>query len=439
MGSLHLETTVSNQKMHFNIISIFPEFFDSPLSQGLLKRAIDKDIISFAFINPRDFAQDRHRSVDDRPYGGGPGMVMMVEPLYRALISLKKRGKVVLLSPRGVPFTHKMAKTLAKEKVISIVCGRYEGIDARIEDIFSPLTISIGDFVLNGGEAACICIIEAVSRFIPGFLGKEESAQDESFSSGLLEYPHYSRPEEFMSFKVPEILLSGHHQKIERWRREQSLIDTFLLRPDLIEKTSLSPWEYNFLRNQKVQILGKNLYIGLVHYPVLNSRGETTAVSLTNLDIHDIARISKTYSLGGFFLITPIEDQKLLAKRLLHHWLKGPGKGANPHREEALRLVHIVDSVEDAKEYIQKNTGNPPIVFATSARDEGNMPCIRLKETLEENVVLLLFGTGHGLAPTILKESSGILRPIRAFDHYRHLSVRSAVSIIIDRILGDIW
>ncbi len=425
--------------MHFNIITIFPEFFDSPFSTGLLKKAIDKNILSFSFVNPRDFTHDKHHSVDDRPYGGGPGMVMMVEPLYRAITSIKKRGKLILLSPRGKPFDQSLAKELAREKTLTFICGRYEGIDTRIEEIFSPVVISLGDFVLNGGEAACLCMIEAISRFIPGFLGKQDSAMEESFSSQLLEYSHYTRPEKFMSLTVPEVLLSGHHQNIEKWRKEQSLLETMRLRPDLIERATLSPYDYRFLRRQKSNFLGKNLYLGLVHYPVLNSKGEITAVSLTNLDIHDIARISRTYSLGGFFLITPIEDQKLLAKRLLHHWLEGAGKGANPHREEALRLVHIADSVEEAVDTIEKQTGYPPLLFATSARDEGDIPPISVREILQEKVVFLLFGTGHGLAPSILEKSTGILRPIRAFDHYRHLSVRSAVSIVIDRILGDVW
>jgi len=426
--------------MHFNIITLFPEFFNSPLSQGLIKKAIEKNLLSFSFINPRDYTRDRHRSVDDRPYGGGAGMVMMVEPLYRAISSLDKKGRLILFSPRGTPLTHRMARSLSKEEIITFICGRYEGIDARIEEIFSPLVVSIGDFVLNGGESACICAIEAISRFIPGFMGKQDSAMEESFSSGILEYPHYTRPETFMGHSIPPILLSGHHENIRKWRRKQALIDTLRLRPELLERTFLSPEDYQILRKEKGHGLGKNLYVALVHHPVLNNRGETTTVSLTNLDIHDIARVCKTYGISGFFLVTPIRDQMRLARRLISHWLDGPGKGANPHREEALKLVKIVESVSRCEEIIEEVTGYPPVVFATSARDEGDIPYVHVRKILSrKKIVLLLFGTGHGLAPSIMESVEGVLRPLRAFDSYRHLSVRSAVSIVVDRILGDVW
>ena len=425
--------------MHFNIISIFPEFFSTPLSCGLIKKAIDNSLISFSFINPRDFTRDVHRTVDDRPYGGGYGMVMMVEPIYRAIKSIGDPGKIIHLSPRGEVFDQKMAFELSKQSNITFICGRYEGIDERIDRMVEARKVSIGDFVLNGGEAGCLCMIEAISRFIPDFMGKKGSVEEESFNNSLIEYPQYTRPYEYVGIKVPEVLLSGNHKEIDKWRKERSLLDTMEIRPDLIEMAHLSPEDYKFLRRHKTNSLGRNLYVGLVHYPVLNKDGRECAVSLTNLDIHDIARVCKTYGVKKYYLITPIEDQKDLAKRLIAHWIQGPGKGINPHREMALKLVDIKDSIEGSVVDIEKITGTRPYIVATSARDEGTLGFSYVRELLKDRSVFLLFGTGHGLSPHVMAKTHGILKPIRAFDNYRHLSVRSAVSIVMDRILGDCY
>ena len=192
-------------------------------------------------------------------------------------------------------------------------------------------------------------------------------------------------------------------------------------------------------RENKNVFLGRNLYVGLVHYPVLNKDGKECAVSLTNLDIHDIARVCKTYGVSAYYLITPIVDQQILAKRLISHWLDGPAKGLNPDREMALKLVHIVDYIETAINDIKRKTGKEPYIVTTSARDEGDLGFGMIREILNHRPVFLLFGTGHGLSKRVMDMSNATLKPIRAFDKYRHLSVRSAVSIIIDRILKDAY
>ena len=219
--------------MRFSIISIFPEFFESPLSCGLLSKAVDKGLISFHFINPRHYSTDKHHNVDDRPYGGGPGMVMAVEPLRRALETLPPSVRILMLNPKGRPLTQKLARELAAEEELALLCGRYEGVDARLEKLCAVEPVSVGDFVLNGGESGALCLIEAVSRLVPDFMGRDESADEESFSSGLLEYPHYTRPEEYEGLAVPEVLSSGHHGRIAVWRREKSLEATLALRPDM--------------------------------------------------------------------------------------------------------------------------------------------------------------------------------------------------------------
>ncbi|WP_320171361.1 tRNA (guanosine(37)-N1)-methyltransferase TrmD [Maridesulfovibrio sp.] len=436
--------------MKFNLVSLFPEFFDSPLSHGLMGKAVQKGIVSFNPVDPREFTEDRHKSVDDRPYGGGPGMVMFVEPIARALESVGIRPSVeggcpagrrlIMLSPKGKPLTQKMAVEFAAEEELTLVCGRYEGIDARFEDIFPVELVSVGDFVLNGGEAGALCLIEAVARLLPDFMGHAESGTEESFSSGLLEYPHYTRPPEYAGLKVPEVLSSGNHALIEEWRRKRALDASVEARPEILsEAEGLKKDDVRYLRTIPRKRLGKNLYMALVHYPVLNKFGEKAAVSLTNLDIHDMSRVSRSYSLSGFFAVTPIEDQKKLAERIISHWTSGPGSRFNPDRAAAFSKVSVKDSLLDAVEHIESGTGKKPILVTTSARGAGSMTMNRVRELLEDNPVLLVFGTGHGLAPEILEMAAGSIRPIRFMDGYNHLSVRSAVAITVDRLLGDAW
>ncbi|SMF27062.1 tRNA (guanosine(37)-N1)-methyltransferase TrmD [Desulfovibrio gilichinskyi] len=436
--------------MNFNLITLFPEFFDSPLSNGLMSKAVERDIVSFNTVNPRDFAVDNHKSVDDRPYGGGPGMVMFIEPIARSLDSVGikpvrqggcgKGKRLLMLSPKGRPLTQKLAIELAGEDELTLVCGRYEGIDARFEEIFPVEAVSVGDFVLNGGEAGALCLIEAVARLLPDFMGHSESGTEESFSSGLLEYPHYTRPAEYEGLKVPEILSSGNHALIDEWRNKRSLDETLNSRPELLsEADGLKKEDVYHLRSIPRKRLGKHLSMALVHYPVLNKFGEKAAVSLTNLDIHDMSRVSRSYSLAGMYAVTPIEDQKKLADRIISHWTSGPGSRTNPDRAAALAKVSVMDSLIDVVEHIESGTGKKPILVTTSARGAGNVTPSQVREMLYDNPVLLVFGTGHGLAPEILEMATGCLRPLRFMDGYNHLSVRSAVAITVDRLLGDAW
>jgi tRNA (guanine37-N1)-methyltransferase len=423
--------------MRFSVITIFPEFFDSPLSCGLLSKAREKGLVDFSFINPRDHSADKHHNVDDRPYGGGPGMVMAVDPLRRALDTLAPGTRVVMLSPKGRPLTQALARDLAGAGELALLCGRYEGIDARLEELYAIEPVSVGDFVLNGGETGALCLIEAVSRLIPDFMGKDESADEESFSSGLLEYPHYTRPEEYEGLKVPEVLASGHHGRIATWRRQQSLETTLALRPDILATATLSDEDISHLKELDRTRAGRNLFVALVHYPVENKSGQTITTSLTNLDLHDIARVSCTYGLGGYFVCTPVADQQELARTLIGHWREGYGLKANPDRGTALGRVRVVGLLEDAIAEITERTGRRPKVVTSSAK-AGNMAYAEVAGWLEEDAVLLVLGTGYGLRREVLAGADGMLRAIRFMDRYNHLSVRSAASIMVDRLLGDV-
>jgi len=429
--------------MNFHFISLFPEFFDSPLNAGLMGKAVQSGIVAFDHVNPRDFTVDKHRTVDDRPYGGGPGMVMMLEPLGKALDSIERPGRILMMSPRGRRFDQSMARELVREQDVTILCGRYEGIDERLLDLYPVELVSMGDYVLNGGEAAAVCMVESVARLLPEFMGHEDSGEEESHSAGLLEYPHYTRPDEYQGHKVPKVLSCGDHGRIAQWRREEALKQTLHRRPDMLAGSELIQEDIDCLRGLDRTMLGRNLYLALVHYPVLNKFGEKVAVSLTNLDIHDISRVSRSYNVGGFYAVTPIEDQKALAENLLSHWLTGAGSKANPDRAEALSVVSVVDDIQSAILDIQSRTGQSPLLAATSAKLDRrkNAPAPLtydwVRDRLERQPVLLIFGTGHGLADEVLDRAEGIIRPIRYLDEYNHLSVRSAVTITVDRLLAD--
>ena len=239
--------------MKFTVLTLFPEIFEGFIKASLLGKAIKDGKISITFVNIRDFAEDKHRKVDDTPYGGGSGMVMKVEPVVKAVESVEE-GHRILLTPRGRLLTQRRLVELSKNySHIILICGRYEGIDDRIK-FFVDEEISIGDYVIGGGEVASMVIIEGVARLVPGVVGNTDSIKDESFSEGLLEYPQYTRPPEFRGYKVPEVLLSGNHRKIQEWRRKQQIILTLQRRPELLKRAKLSPEELKFIESLKKEI-----------------------------------------------------------------------------------------------------------------------------------------------------------------------------------------
>ena len=238
--------------MNFTVLTLFPELIHAFFRHGMIARGMEKKLISGTCINIRDFALDKHNTVDDKPYGGGSGMVMKPEPLYSAILEAQKKApesKIVILSPQGDRFNQDMAVSLAgQQQDLILVCGRYEGIDERIYTLLADEEISIGDYVLTGGELGAMVIIDAVARLIPGVLGNNDSYQSDSFMDDRLEYAQYTRPETFEGEAIPEVLLSGNHEKIRLWRKKNSLQRTFLKRPELFEKTELNKEEKRILK-----------------------------------------------------------------------------------------------------------------------------------------------------------------------------------------------
>ncbi len=242
--------------MRIDILTLFPKMFEDFSSTGIFQRAIGNKLVELNIYNIRDYTHDKHHVVDDYPYGGGAGMVMKPEPIFEAVDSIQlqtgdsnEKFSIILTTPRGRLFSQKVAEELSQFDRLIIICGHYEGVDERVHKYLATDEISIGDYVLSGGETAAMVIVDAVTRLIPGVLGSVESARDDSYSDGLLEYPQYTRPPVFRDWEVPEILLSGNHGEIARWRREQSIIQTVLRRPELLYKAELTEKERQFIKD----------------------------------------------------------------------------------------------------------------------------------------------------------------------------------------------
>ena len=247
--------------MQFEVFTLLPEVFPPYLESSILQRARQRGLIDVRVHNIRDYTRDKHHTTDDTPYGGGGGMVMKPEPVFEAVESVlgplqdsPMPVPIILLTPQGRVFTQRVAEELARYKRIALLCGRYEGVDERIREHIVTDEISIGDYVLTGGELPALMVIDAVARLLPGVLGDPDGAQDDSHSMGLLEYPHYTRPPTFRGWSVPDVLLSGDHGKIEKWRREQALLRTFNKRPDMLEKTQLSREDREFVEHLKSNV-----------------------------------------------------------------------------------------------------------------------------------------------------------------------------------------
>ena len=464
----------------FTVVSILPEIVDTALAAGVIGRARTAGALALAFVNPRDFTHDRHRTVDDTPYGGGPGMVMKCEPLAAAIDAAAGATPAhrVLLTPTGAPLTQARVRALAAHDHVVLVCGRYEGIDERVIETCIDEQLSLGDFVLTGGELGAAAIIDAVARLMPGVLGDAASADDESFSAGLLEYPQYTRPAEFRGRPVPAILAGGNHEAIRRWRRTQALRRTALRRPELYARHRLDKLDVKLLADAPELDVAARTSIALVHHPVHDRTGKVVTSAVTNLDVHDLARSAATYGLARCFIVTPVTSQRDKADHIALLWqeqaLEQAGLAPRPaavhadpaaepaaettvrrepsdlrrkrgdHRAEALRLTAAAASVEDTIAAVTAAHGTLPLIAATSAIP-GRWPHARTvtpPELLAElqaepaRPLLILFGTGWGLADTLLPMVERVITPIHGRPPWNHLSVRSAVAIILDRLFG---
>ena len=425
---------MSTDALRVTVVTLFPDAFESFLGAGILGKAVDQGLVKIDFVNPREFTSDKHRTVDDSPYGGGPGMLMKPEPVVAAIESVTSaKSHRVLLAPVAKALTQKKVEELARREHLVFVCGRYEGVDERVCETCIDERVSLGDYVLNGGEVAAMTVIEAVTRVLPGVLGASESAQEDSFSNGLLEFPQYTRPNNFREKHVPEVLLSGNHQEIAAWRRKESLSRTARFRPDLLGQVDAP--------DNPLGQLAKRTYVVLVHHPVRDKLGETVTTSVTNLDLHDIARAASTFGFGGYFVATPISAQREMVERIASKWSRGGGADGRDGRADALKPVHAVASIEEALEKISAE--GEPFVLATAA-NPSRVPGVKMVNSAEvqslsethEGPLVILLGTGWGLSDESIRQANRVLNPIHGFGISNHLSVRSAFAVIADRLFG---
>ena len=415
--------------MKITVITAFPELMRHYLASSVLGRGIAAGKLEAEVVDIRDFSEGSYRQIDDYCYGSG-GMMLMAEPLAKAVESVSGGAKpyVVYPSPQGVRLHQELVEDLARKEHLVIVCGHYEGVDERFTEKYVDMEISLGDFVLTGGEMPAMAIVDAVSRLIPGVVGSESSVEEDSFYSGMLDTPHYTRPAQWRGERVPEVLLNGDAKAIERWRRRQSVERTLDRRPDIAGRAGIIPW------------LSGGAYVMEVHYPVLDKRGEKSSTAITGMDLHDIARACRTYGIKKYLLVTPIAQQREMAKRIAGHWTSGWGADYNPDRREAFSTLKIFASVQKALAWAEEKEKKPVFKIATTAkRHAGAQHWLTLKREIlrRDHSPLIIFCARWGLLAYAMHIAAAVMTPIcGGKDGWNHLSVRSAVSITLDRFFG---
>lgn len=429
--------------MKFDIVTIFPGFFDSVFSFGVISRAVESKALEINVHDLRTYSADKHGKTDDTPYGGGSGMLMTPGPIGNAIGRIREKGlrsAVILTTPKGEEFDDRKAQELCGFEQLIILCGRYEGVDDRVSELYVDMKISTGKYINSGGEYACSLIVDAVSRYLPGVLGNTESLASESLTNGLLQYPQYTKPRTYKGKKVPELLLSGDHEKIRKWRRRESIKSTFIHNPASLDDARLSKEEDAFLKELKTgDSPGFRVYIALVHYPAYNSRLEVVSTAFKSIDAHDVSRDATTYGVKKFYLINPVEEQRRLAGRLVDHWTEGEGRNFNETKSKAFGIISIMSTIDEAVGQIEEIEGEKPKIVVTDARFSDDMTGYRaLREKIFENTepFLILFGTGWGLTLETIKAADYVLKPISGYSEFNHLSVRSAAAVVLDRLLS---
>jgi tRNA (guanine37-N1)-methyltransferase len=457
--------------MKISIITVFPELYKKFLSTSIIKRAQESKIVSFDVIKLSDLCSPGER-IDEPVCGHGAGMIIKPEVIEKAIQSCEQKhgaGFKIFFSPQGklldqnifiklskfflqqdhpynpenfLPnFITKPDTNPSKDHII-IICSRYEGMDTRVEEYFCDAIFSIGNYVLMGGDIPAQVFFEGFLRLIPGVVGKQDSIEQESFTSSILDYPEYGLPKEWNGLKIPEVILSGNHAEIDKWRQAEAC-----------KKTILEKFEWFRSNNPTKEVLETctkqlpNHYVAVMHTDILikdSSNPETNSrvgcSSVTSLDLHDIARSSATYGIKNMFMVSPIKDQQAIMNELLDFWKSDKGKEYNLSRYNAVSRVFPTSSLKETIDLIENKEGKKPITITTSAKQHDHPQKINFfdqgKVWKYNKPVLFIFGTGQGLCDRVITDSNFLLTPVKGMTDYGHLSVRSAVAIILDRWLG---
>lgn len=428
--------------MKISIFTVFEQLYGPFLNTSLIKRAEEKEIVHidvqsfFSYVKPKE-------RIDAPVFGPGAGMLIKPKVVEKAIEdkeSLYGKAFKIFFSPRGQKIDqHILSKVYSQASEcghLMLLPARYEGMDDRIEEEYADIILSVGDFVLMGGDIPAMMLMEGLLRLIPGVVGKEESVQNDSFKGPFVDFPSYTEPVEWKNKRVPDVIRSGNHAAIEKWRAEHS-----------VKKTVQD--HFLWLRSQSLPVKERELaysyipshYVALLHSDVLvGEEKKEGTTSVTSIDIHDIARSSRTYGIKNFFIVTPLIDQQKIVGTMLDFWTKGIGIEYNRSRYEAIKLVNLVNSFTDVINTIEQKEGKKPIVIATSAQEGAPQSIISFFDQQliwqEQRPVLIIFGTGQGLSQGLIAQCDHLLLPIYGFTDFNHLSVRSATAIILDRWLG---
>ncbi len=427
--------------MRISIATLFPDLYEPFLHTSLLERAVEAGKISFSLENLFSYTVAKER-IDSPTFGHGAGMLIKPEVVQKAIERQEAQygpAYKIFFSPQGKKLDQDLLKDLAQKlqekQHMLLMPARYEGMDARVEEYYADCLISIGDYVLMGGDLPAMVLIEGMLRLIPGIVGKQESVEHESFSGPFVDYPEYTAPVEWKGKVVPEVIRSGNHAAMEMWRRTEAAKKTVLHHFE---------WLRSHVTIQEDKKLSASFipphYAILMHSQVLLEAGREGTSSVTSLDIHDIARSACTYGLKKYFIVTPLEDQQKIIRKLLEFWHTDVGIEYNPQRHEALQSVVLVSTLDEALEQIKETEQKEPLLIATSAQRHKHARSLTYNDQekvwCHQQPVVFLFGTARGLAPSLIDRCDFLLGPIEGFSPFNHLSVRSAAAIVFDRWLG---
>lgn len=431
--------------MKFSVATAFPALYSSFLQTSLMARAQEKGLIQVDVCSFMDQVAPKER-IDSPTFGPGPGMLIrpvVVEHLIEQQEARHGRALRIFFSPQGRKLDQLVLQDIKDAATsyghIMLVSSRYEGIDARVQEEYADVVLSVGDYVLMGGDLPAMTFLEAFMRLLPGVVGNEQSVARDSFAGPFVDYPEYTEPVTWHGKEVPSVIRSGNHKAIAQWREDRQAQLT-------VNKHFQWLRTYPQLSSEQVVAAKKHIpahYVALMHTQVLlpsvDGAVEGTT-SVTSLDIHDGARSALTYGIRNYFIVTPLLDQQKIVNTLLGFWQSGPGKDYNRHRYEALQSTVLVSAFADVIDRITQQEGVAPLVIATSARDEDHAKIIGYDQQSYvwsfNRPVLFVFGTGKGLSPDFLRSCDFLLLPVYGFTDFNHLSVRSAMAIILDRWLG---
>lgn len=427
--------------LQISVLSVFPDVYTSFIETSLIGRAQRSGLVDikidtlFSAVSPK-------QRIDAPTFGHSAGMIIKPEVVERAIESNEaQRGKAfrVFFSPRGERLNQRtlerMYEGMQKAQHGMLVAARYEGIDARAEEYYADMVVSVGDFVLMGGDLPAMMTLEGLLRLVPGVVGRQESVMSDSFTGAFVDYPEYTEPVTWKGKTVPEVLRSGNHKRIDEWRLQEAARESVLK-------------HFSWLRSHHMTDEQRTAawshvpphYVTLLHTDVLIGAHEVGTTSVTSLDIHDIARSARTYGIKNYFIVTPLVDQQKIVRKLLDFWQHGDGTEYNRGRHEALMHVSIEESLQQVIDKIKELEGKEPLLIASSARTGTHAAMISYDDQEQvwtaKRPVLLILGTGKGLSNQIIERCDFLLTPIRGFTDFNHLSVRSAAAVIFDRWLG---